>query len=683
MRGVGEATVAFSDNGVTRLAGPVGAGKSTVIGAIPWVLFGHVPAGTTISDLRKDGSEDDVTASVEFVHDGKTYIAERSLKQVTRSGKAAEKPSAALSIDGVRQPSMAPKALTTAIEDVLGVTGSQFVESLFIPQNGLSGLAEATPAKVLAALEGQAGVVGVDDAAATARKAAKALKVKAGETAGAIEAYEEALLVRASAVELAATADARLAEAREALRDAETSDEAARAAVTAAVTAQQSHATAQAGITAARAERARIGDVCPARQDTDVLSTRLREARAAAQNASVWDANHQRLSDAVAESETALAQSPPPAGSQPADPGPVCAARDAASTARDELLTRFKDLQARANNLDEAGECPTCLRPGADGARTSELLRTEMEKIRSEGKAAAEELSRLTAEAEAVSEAHAVWEAAMDAHSTAKKGLAAARASLEALGDRPDTPDPEAIEAALAAADTANRDADTWDRLTVTIEQALPAPVSEAEIAAAREASEATAVKLSAARVAVQEAMTDAAVKKEQVTSAQRMCDAYAGPAADAQETADAFEVAHAESMILTEFRQKVLGTYCEALSSTASGMLEATGGEHVAVSIDDDFVIQVTSASGTTIPLRRLSGGEKARCALFLRAAMAGQLPGWMLFADEVTANMDPVTAQEVIDVFTAAGRPMVVIGHTEHLAAAAQTTVDMTAFV
>ena len=52
------------------------------------------------------------------------------------------------------------------------------------------------------------------------------------------------------------------------------------------------------------------------------------------------------------------------------------------------------------------------------------------------------------------------------------------------------------------------------------------------------------------------------------------------------------------------------------------------------------------------------------------------------MLYADEVTANMDPVTAQEVIDVFTAAGRPMVVIGHTEHLAEAAQTTVDMTSF-
>ena len=124
MRGVAEASVKFSETGVTRLSGPVGAGKSTMIGAIPWALFGVTPAGTNLSDLRKDGTTGDVSAAVEFVYDGKTYVAERSLKQVTRAGKLTEKPSAALTIDGVPQPSMAPKALTTTIEDILGVTGS-------------------------------------------------------------------------------------------------------------------------------------------------------------------------------------------------------------------------------------------------------------------------------------------------------------------------------------------------------------------------------------------------------------------------------------------------------------------------------------------------------------------------------------------------------------------------------
>ena len=682
MRGVAEASVKFSETGVTRLSGPVGAGKSTMIGAIPWALFGVTPAGTNLSDLRKDGTTGDVSAAVEFVYDGKTYVAERSLKQVTRGGKLTEKPSAALTIDGVPQPSMAPKALTTTIEDILGVTGSQFIESLFIPQNGLSKLADATPAKVLEALEGQAGVIGVDDAASAARKTAKALKVKAQETAGAIDQYNEASVVAEEAAGLAATAEARSKDARTQLTAAETADETARKAVNAAVTAQQTYAATRAAIDAATAERARIGDTAPVRQDESVIAQNLQAARTAASDASLWDSNHQRLSADVAAAETVLADAPAPSGNQPADPKALCDRRDVASATRDGLRARYKDLKTRADKLDEDGECPTCLRPGADGAQTSVLLREQMETILRDGRAEAASLETLTAEAAAATDAFDVWDAAAKSHDDAAKGAESARTRLAAIGDRPDTPDIQALETALEAAKASNRDAGTWERLTATIDQAPPAIVDDAQIRELRKASEDAAVKLSAVRDAASAAKTDAAVKREQVTSAERLRDAYAGPAAIAEETAAAFEVAHAEALILSEFRQKVLGTYCEALSSTASGMLEATGGDHVAVRIDDEFVIQVTSASGTTIPLRRLSGGEKARCALFLRAAMAGQLPGWMLYADEVTANMDPVTAQEVIDVFTAAGRPMVVIGHTEHLAEAAQTTVDMTSF-
>ena len=61
-------------DGMTAISGGNGAGKSSLIHALLWALYGITPDGVAVRGLRKENTTEPVMATVEFRHDDQTVV---------------------------------------------------------------------------------------------------------------------------------------------------------------------------------------------------------------------------------------------------------------------------------------------------------------------------------------------------------------------------------------------------------------------------------------------------------------------------------------------------------------------------------------------------------------------------------------------------------------------------------
>ena len=370
-----EVTVDFDGADLFALAGPTGAGKSSIIDGICFALYGSVPRldRRTVAPIIATGKVE-ARIRLDFAVGPRTYTA---VRVVRRTGTGATTKEARLEHDGAALAGDAD-GMTAAVERLLGLGFEQFTKSVVLPQGEFARFLHDKPSgrqELLVKLL-ELGVYERMRADANARKAAAnaAAELTHGQLEALAGATPQALAYAAAAVErltrlrdeidhaqprideLTAARDAaarRCADAQadvallatvavpdgvEALAQAVTAAEQQVADATAAVAAAE-QATA-----AAEAARADAGD-------PGVL-TELRRLHA----------EHATLSERIAKGEPIVAQrraAEAEATQRLADAAErLQAAGDALASAR-----RDHAAHALAATLAAGDDCPVCLQP--------------------------------------------------------------------------------------------------------------------------------------------------------------------------------------------------------------------------------------------------------------------------------------------------------------------------------
>ncbi|NMH95755.1 AAA family ATPase [Pseudonocardia acidicola] len=372
-------TVDFTGTEYFALVGPTGSGKSTVIDAMTFALYGSVPRWDdrrTVA-LAMAPSVNRGTVRLVFDAGGARYVVARELRRSARGGVTVrnarlERLADPAEVDGDTEVLAADSDVTREVERLLGLPFDQFCQCVVLPQGDFAEFLHAKPSdrqKMLtrllgldvyetiakeanreAAAAGERAEVMAGQLAAYADATDEAVSA-AGERVAALEALSGRVAARLPELTAAAAAVSDAEEVVTRLRDERSRlaalsvpnglsdvDSRRRAAVARAEAAQQRFAAAETADTAAREARAAAPERGPleqARRDHADLATALaaqpgaRETHAAAL--------------AAYESATAAAAS-------------AAAAVEAARTDRDTAATALQSAREAAQRLaDERG----------------------------------------------------------------------------------------------------------------------------------------------------------------------------------------------------------------------------------------------------------------------------------------------------------------------------------------
>jgi DNA repair protein SbcC/Rad50 len=151
--------------GVVGIYGPNGSGKSTLVEAILWALFGV--ARTVKDSIRRDGTEGECRASVEFEHDGHLYQVTRALSGAANSVRAEA------SCDG-RRLAAGAVPVRRYVHHVLGMSAEAFRASVFCEQKQLDAFSGRRPEERRRLVLDLLGITPLDRARDAARARARA-----------------------------------------------------------------------------------------------------------------------------------------------------------------------------------------------------------------------------------------------------------------------------------------------------------------------------------------------------------------------------------------------------------------------------------------------------------------------------------------------------------------------------
>lgn len=159
--------------GLTAINGPNGMGKSSIVHAIVWAMYGVTPDGVRVGALRRQGSEGDgdVEVKVTFTYDGQEIIVTRALR-----GKN-DTTIASIELDGVEQTNVSSRTASQWITRHIGLDAEAFLIAFVVRQKELDNLVKARPAERRKIIERLAGIErmskGLELARSQAREAQK------------------------------------------------------------------------------------------------------------------------------------------------------------------------------------------------------------------------------------------------------------------------------------------------------------------------------------------------------------------------------------------------------------------------------------------------------------------------------------------------------------------------------
>jgi exonuclease SbcC len=138
--------------GMTAINGANGMGKSSIVHAAVWALFGITPDGVPVRALRRQGSEGEVVATVVIRHDGQTIEITRALRGRNDTTIASIK------VDGVEQTNVSSKTATIWVQNRLNLDAEAFLTAFVVRQKELDSLVKARPADRRKTIERLAGI---------------------------------------------------------------------------------------------------------------------------------------------------------------------------------------------------------------------------------------------------------------------------------------------------------------------------------------------------------------------------------------------------------------------------------------------------------------------------------------------------------------------------------------------
>jgi exonuclease SbcC len=135
-------TVDFADAELFAIVGPTGAGKTSIIDALCFALYGSVPRldRRAVAPVISVGKRE-ARVRFDFTVDGRSYTASRVVR---RSGQGASTAEARLECDGEVLAGDAD-GLTRAVTELIGLTFDQFTTCVVLPQGDFARFLRGTP----------------------------------------------------------------------------------------------------------------------------------------------------------------------------------------------------------------------------------------------------------------------------------------------------------------------------------------------------------------------------------------------------------------------------------------------------------------------------------------------------------------------------------------------------------
>lgn len=146
---------ALTRSGLFLIEGPTGAGKSTIIDAITYALYGSVAGGreSTTDRIRSDLADSTTPSYVELEFDvaGRTYVIRRqpaySRPKLRGEGMIKENAKQSLrAADGSMEPLTDAREIAMAVQRLLGLSVEHFRKLVVLPQGEFDALLRASPA---------------------------------------------------------------------------------------------------------------------------------------------------------------------------------------------------------------------------------------------------------------------------------------------------------------------------------------------------------------------------------------------------------------------------------------------------------------------------------------------------------------------------------------------------------
>lgn len=727
IRSIEHAVIDLDTDGITALIGHIGSGKSTILEAVAFANWGAPPPGVAQGELRRLGAEGDKAyAEVTQIIDGIEVRAVRGLTRKVSKGAVSEVAYAKLFLDGEQVAQITPSKLTAKMIELTGMTGRMFRSMQFIGQAQLPRLAEGTPGDIQSLIEELTGIDpltrAIEAASKAAGKAEQAVRALPGDP-DVLEEHQRALDDELYGIDALRGADRSAAgRSGDAARDAAGASrelsglrarrDAAQRSVAEIAALTERRSSFAAALDDAESDLRALGpdpdDAADSGAAADMLRGLLRDAGLSEQAA---DDARRRSERAAAAAAAAWAAVPEPHDGE-ADPAVLALKAADLEAARSEHESTANRKAAQARSLLGAGSdphCPTCQQPLPDAAE----LAADIGRLADRAAAAADALRPAIdraraqlAEALAIREAGTASAVADQAESDLRDARTASSAARRLLSGALDLPEPTGasdLEAAAHArlielagiAARRQRASELGAKLAIlrasldstdeSIAQARrdtqDAPDDEALDRAAVAASKAGDEAAQAAAEAAA-ASTALSVAQARVDGAQAVRDAEAARLAAKAGAMSRAETGRASVTVLSALRRDLLADCTSLIADAASDLLSGMDCDHVAISLDETFIPRVIRADGASLPLAHLSGGEKYRAAMCLRLGITAAISGGgampMIFGDEITAAYDSGTRESVVSFLAGLGMPMVLVGHTDEIAAISSRTYE-----
>jgi exonuclease SbcC len=167
-------------DGIVGVIGNNGVGKSTLVEAIAWALYGNEASRTTKEEIKRLTAKpaDVCRVILEFELTGNNFRVVRQIKGETSSGDAS------VIVDG-NVVARGIKAVKDYVEKTLGMDYKAFITSFYAPQKELNVLSDFQPYKRKELLVRMLGIENIDSALKLIREDKRELEIKS-ETASAL-----------------------------------------------------------------------------------------------------------------------------------------------------------------------------------------------------------------------------------------------------------------------------------------------------------------------------------------------------------------------------------------------------------------------------------------------------------------------------------------------------------------
>ncbi len=165
----GKTTFDFRDRRLLGVVGQIGSGKSSILDAVSFALYGKTPSieGATKSLINQ--LSDQCHVELIFQVDGEVWRAQRALRRKGQAGHRLEKLASGEPEAEVLEQITGEGSTNSRIEQLLGMDFKAFCRSVLLAQNRFSEFLTATPSQRDTVLKGVFGYERLDAALAVAR----------------------------------------------------------------------------------------------------------------------------------------------------------------------------------------------------------------------------------------------------------------------------------------------------------------------------------------------------------------------------------------------------------------------------------------------------------------------------------------------------------------------------------